>query len=218
MLRNMLKFWYFRIFKKKYFIFCGKKFKNYQSFYNYTFENERAIEIPIVMSLINANINSNNILELGNVLSHYFNFKHDIVDKYEISDGVINEDILEYNTSQKYNVIVSISTIEHIGWDEKMINDFDVIDDKIIRVIEKLKQMLKQDGMIIITVPIGFNKVLDNMIFKETNIWQKFYCFKKINNSNEWIQVSLKDLYGCRYNSPYKAASGLFISIMKNNS
>jgi hypothetical protein len=32
------------------------------------------------------------ILGIGNVLSHHVQFSHDILDKYEIINGVMNED------------------------------------------------------------------------------------------------------------------------------
>ena len=55
------------------------------------------------------------ILELGNVLSHYYPVHHDIVDKYEKSSGVSNVDIRDFDTSKDYDLVVSISTFEHIG-------------------------------------------------------------------------------------------------------
>jgi len=51
------------------------------------------------------------------VLSHYFAVKHDIVDKYEIAPSVVNEDLVNFKPGKKYDLIVSISTLEHVGWD-----------------------------------------------------------------------------------------------------
>jgi hypothetical protein len=61
-----------------------------------------------------------NILEIGNVLSHYFPVNHDIVDKYEKADGVINQDVVHFYSPKKYDLIVSVSTLEHVGWDEDL--------------------------------------------------------------------------------------------------
>lgn len=59
------------------------------------------------------------MLEVGNVLSHYFPIHHDIVDKYEVCPGVINQDIADFLPQEKYDLILSISTVEHVGWDEQ---------------------------------------------------------------------------------------------------
>ena len=58
------------------------------------------------------------ILEVGNILSHYFSVNHDIVDKYEKDVDVINQDIIDYHPNKKYDLIVSISSLEHVGEDE----------------------------------------------------------------------------------------------------
>ncbi len=87
---SYLRFNYYKIFDPlKTFEFQGNTYKYFYHWYNTTWNNERAVEIPIVCKIINENI-EDNILEIGNVLSHYFNIEHDIVDKYEKADGVIN--------------------------------------------------------------------------------------------------------------------------------
>src|SRR6202034_3735504 len=86
--------------------------------YNYTWKNERTIEIPIIWDIIRKNPNKE-ILEVGNVLSHYYQVHHTILDKYEKGDNVINEDVIDFNPKKKYDLIVSISTLEHVGWDEE---------------------------------------------------------------------------------------------------
>ena len=48
----------------------------------------------------------------------YYKFEHDIVDKYEKKKGIINQDIVDYKPDKKYDLIISISTLEHVGWDE----------------------------------------------------------------------------------------------------
>ena len=55
----------------------------------------------------------------GNVLLHYFPADHEIVDKYEKGDGIVNEDIVNFRPGKKYDLIVSISTLEHISWNEE---------------------------------------------------------------------------------------------------
>ena len=84
--------------------------------------NERSIEVPIVMEIVNQN-KGKRILEIGNVLSNYYKVSHDIVDKYEKAPNVINQDVVDFKTNEKYDLIVSISTLEHVGWDEEPRDD-----------------------------------------------------------------------------------------------
>jgi len=54
-----------------------------------------------------------NILEVGNVLAHYFNVGHNVRDKYEKYYGVINEDVVMFKPAEPCDLVVSISTLEH---------------------------------------------------------------------------------------------------------
>lgn len=87
------------------------------------------------------------ILEVGNVLSHYFPVNHDIVDKYEKADGVINQDVIDFYPSKRYDLIISISTLEHVGWDENL-RDHKILRDpmKVLHAIENLKRLLAPEG------------------------------------------------------------------------
>jgi cyclopropane fatty-acyl-phospholipid synthase-like methyltransferase len=51
---------------------------------------------------------------------------------------VINEDVVNFKSKKKYDLIVSISTLEHVGWDEKPM--------KIPRAIENLKTLITPQG------------------------------------------------------------------------
>src|SRR5215216_4478266 len=106
--RNNFRFLYYKIFHKKAFQFNGVDYLYFFRKYNTTFLNERAVEIPIIVDFIKK-YKSKRILEIGNVLKHYFNFGFDIVDKYEKYQGVVNVDIIDFNPSEKYDLIVSIS-------------------------------------------------------------------------------------------------------------
>ena len=36
---------------------------------------------------------------------------------------MINQDVVDFKTNEKYDLIVSISTLEHVGWDEEPRDD-----------------------------------------------------------------------------------------------
>jgi len=57
-------------------------------------------------------------IEVGNVLFHYFDISHEVVDKYEKAPGVTSENILDFRPERRYDLIVYISILEHVGFDK----------------------------------------------------------------------------------------------------
>lgn len=106
-----------RFVRAKTFQFDGREYEYLYHPYNKTWENERGVEIPIFRELL-LNHKGKRVLEVGNVLSHYFPIHHEVVKQYEVGSSVINEDIVEFVPQDKYDLILSISTLEHVGWDE----------------------------------------------------------------------------------------------------
>lgn len=192
------------------FKFEGNKYLYFCHRYNTTWKNERAIEIPIVYNILKK-VSSDKILEVGNVLSHYFSIKHDVVDKYERAKNVINQDIIDFKTFKKYDLIISISTIEHIGWD-----DYPKNPQKILMALNHLKYLLNPKGKLILTIPLGYNPNLDDLLKKNQIKFNKCYCFKRITQSNKWIELPWKNIQNINYNSPFESANGLLVGIIIN--
>lgn len=191
------------------FTFNGNPYPYFVHLYNTTWKCERAVEIPIVMRLI-SNKSHRNILEIGNVLSHYFDLQHDIVDKYEKAEGVVNLDVVDFATDKRYDLIVAISTLEHVGWDEKPRDP-----EKILRCIHHLKNLLSKGGTLMFTVPGGYNSFLDDIIRKSAIENAQFYHFKR-TGMNHWVQSEFKDIDGLPYGSPWGAANALTIVFLTN--
>ena len=78
-----------------------------------------------------------NILEIGNMMSYVYKIGHDVLDKYEIINGVINEDIADFHPNSKYDFIFSLMTLQYVGWYESPREPL-----KIVRVMENLKNIL----------------------------------------------------------------------------
>lgn len=88
-------YYYRKVKTEESFIFQGKTYKYFYHRYNTTWRNERAVEIPIIWDIVKKD-KGQSILEVGNVLSHYFSISHDVVDKYERGEVVINEDVINF--------------------------------------------------------------------------------------------------------------------------
>lgn len=199
---SYLCYWKFKTPEK--FHFSGKNLPYLIHHYNSTWMNERTVEIPIIKDYINE-YKGMNILEVGNVLSHYFQVSHDVIDKYEVeSDGIIIEDAVDFRTTKKYNLIVSISTLEHIGIDEKPREPL-----KALRTIENLKRlMVSKGGKIVVTFLLGSNPYLDKML--RNNSFTKILCLKQ--SRNKWIEIDWSYIHNERKPFP----STLIIGIIEN--
>jgi len=224
---SSLGFYYHKIFRKPgNFKFQNKQYKYFWHKYGITSNTERAVEIPIIRDMIKNN-KSKRILEVGNVLSHYYPTDHDVLDKYERGEKVINKDIVDYNPSKKYDLIVTISTLEHIGLDEKPddilkvtlwkdpvkhLKNIDPI--KILKVIEHLKEITAEGGKIIITIPLGYNENTEKLIFSGAIKFNNLYFLKRISSNNLWREVKYESIKGAKYNYPFARANGLLIGII----
>lgn len=190
------------------FLFNKNRYNYFIHRYNNTWKNERAIEIPIIKKILDENHNKD-ILEIGNVMSHYFFLNHDVLDKYEISGGVINKDIVNFKTLKKYDLIIGVSTFEHVGWDEKVKDP-----GKILKSISNIKQILKKNGKIIFTHPLGYNYVMDKFINKGQIKLSETYFMQRISKDNVWKQYPWKKQI-IKYNHPFDYANGIVIGVIQ---
>jgi hypothetical protein len=125
--------------------------------HNSTWRNERAVEIPVARKFVDEGTGA--LMEFGNVLSWYDDqVDHHVVDKYERRPGVTNIDIVDYEAPQPFDRVLSISTIEHVGWDERPRDPA-----KLFKAFDQLLACLKPGGKLLLTAPLGHNPTLDKV-------------------------------------------------------
>jgi len=198
---------YYKIFRNgKTFTFRGKNYPYVYHIYNNTWMNERSVEISLAFDLMKKYENKK-ILEIGNVTSNYFNIPHDVVDKYEKGHGVINEDVVNFQSSKKYDLVISISTLEHVGWDEKPRDD-----EKIPKALGNLRNLLKSDGVMMVTLPFGYNQVLNEHLNQGTIQFNEQYYLLR-TEKNSWREASWDEVKETTFGNPYSGANGLIIGI-----
>lgn len=206
---NSIVLEYYKIFRSNdMFEFNGRKYHYFYSLYGATWRSERSVEIPIVWNFVDEfNKQQKKILEVGNVLSYRFSVCHDILDKYDKMQSVINEDVVDYNPPYKYDLIVSISTLEHVGYDEEFKDPM-----KIIRSIQNLKTLLKSGGVLVVTLPLGQNKAMDSLLAKKILVFDKMYYLKR-QKKNVWKQVEEINPAHVVYNERIPSANAIVIGI-----
>jgi hypothetical protein len=189
------------LFSKKKISLGALDYRYLIHWYNVTYINERAIEIPISISYMYGDI-----LEVGNVLSHYIDVSHDVVDKYEVAAGVINEDIIDYRPAHRYDTILCISTLEHIGFEEDSIDP-----NKMIRALDHMKFLLEPTGTLVATVPVGWNPLIDSQFIA---YFTSTFYFKRISRY-VWKQCEWDDIKDSKWGRPYPYANGLVVGVYK---
>jgi SAM-dependent methyltransferase len=192
------------------FTFRGKPYRSFWHRYNATWRNERAAEIPIARSFL-AGIPPDKVLEIGNVLSHYGPISHEVVDKYEQAEGIRNEDVCDFKSERKYALILSISTLEHVGWDEGPRDET-----KVLRAFENLQSLLAPGGRLVVTFPLGYNPSLDRMIEERRISFTERVYLKRKPRRNEWSEVSAAEVRHPQYDWQAYEAHELLVGIIEN--
>lgn len=147
-------------------------------------KGERLVEIPLVEPFIRDH-GQERFLEVGNVLNYHLSVPdHDVVDKYEVSNGVWNQDIETFEPQRQYDLIVSISTLEHIGLDEEQKDE-----QKARRAFEAIVRMLSPGGKLILTVPYHYNPSIDELIWDMVSLGQDVSFFTKDSHFGPWREV-----------------------------
>lgn len=200
--KRMLGKWTYLLWRKRFgsFRFNGKELPYFCSVYNQAWMNERCVEVPLTLEYIKPGMR---VLEVGRVLDHYRPFPHDCVDKVE--KGAINIDIVDFNPPHRYDVIVSISTLEHVGWDVAYNETRDPR--KIYLAIEKLKSLLAPGGKLVVTLPIDYNHNLQPDLTAGKRLFDEQYYFLK-DARGDWNQTP--DMVF----SPYSFRDGWATSVM----
>jgi len=194
------------------FEFDGQRLEQFYHRYNMTWASERMVEVPIAKSYLDR-FAVKPILEVGNVMSHYFPARHDIVDKFEQAPGIINQDILEYRPGKAYDLVFSVSTFEHIGFDDEAQESSGK---KILEAIAACRKLLAPDGLFLLTVPIGYNPDLDDLI-RTGDLKAAREIYLRRPGRRRWEPTSKAEALKCRFKTPYPYANGLLIAEFKRS-
>ena len=186
------------------FDYAGEAHRYY--FHHYSLDNERVVEIALARDFLQGK--TGEVLEIGNVLSHYFHFPHEVVDKYEVAPGVLNEDVVAYAPGKKYDCIISLSTLEHVGWDEQPRDP-----KKISQAIAHLKSLLKAGGLLFVTMPLGYNPNVDELLRTGQSGFAETGYLLRISAANRWQEAKWEAVQRVQYGTPFPCANAIFVGI-----
>ncbi len=186
-----------------------REYPYFVDWYNYTWTNERTIEISFFSHLL-LQFAPQKILEIGNTLSHYRKVSHTIIDKYEVADNVENIDVLNFKPRGTFDLIFSISTFEHIGWHEK-----EKRAEKALESIEHVRTLLSDNGKLVFSFPIGVNPALDRAVSEKKFLHTEIVFLRRKNRFNMWEVTTYAAVKNSKYNTPYPNANAICIVTLK---
>lgn len=158
--------------------------------YNNTLQNERCIEIPLAVRYLKES-NLSNVIEVGAVMPYYFEVPYPVIDIADPKATHI-QDACDIDYVNKN--VLSISTLEHI----------DEVPDSKQSSIDLLKRILNDSKTCLLTIPMGYNKTLDDFILSSIN----YHAYKKITQHLWEYKTSIST---CLYGSPFMFANGLLV-------
>jgi hypothetical protein len=189
------------------FDFAGERYRYHSAAYNTTWRNERTVEVPIALRFLRRH-GGGRTLEVGNVLGHYGEAGHDVLDKYERAPGVANADVMDFEPSAGYRAIVAISTLEHVGFDEEPRDA-----GKAPRALERLTSWLLPGGALLVTLPLGYNAALDELLWSGDVCFDELRFMRRVSADNRWRESTAAEVRGSRYGAPYPWANAIAVGL-----
>jgi hypothetical protein len=173
----------------------------------HTFATERRAEIPLGLDFLGSLGPGVRILEVGNVLAPFGAPERTVVDLYERAPNVINEDIVAFSRGLRYDRILSISTLEHVGFDEPepRPGKFQAALDHL------LTELLDPAGAFLATVPLGYNPEVDRFVRNTSNHSVRVACLRRTSAFNEWVEVPIDEITAADVDRPFPGASAIAI-------
>jgi hypothetical protein len=192
--------------RRRTFTFRGTSLHYETSRWNNAWLNERAVEIAVARNVLSGQTGS--MLEVGNVLGHYGWDRHVILDLFEGLPGVINEDVRTWQTDQRFSTIASISTLEHVGWDDPVKDPRGAV-----ASVENLRTLLSPGGLLLVTVPLGYNRFLDSALGSKELEFDEMIYLERTSAANDWTETTAESALSRPYGGRFRNGNAILVGI-----
>lgn len=173
--------------------------------------HERDIEMPWGRRLLARA--RGRTLEVGNCTQRIWPDlpRRDIVCQYDELGGtqtVHREDICYFDRGVRYNLIVSLSTFEHVG------NEYGpYIDSKAIEAVTHCMRLLAPRGRLAFTIPCGFHGALERWVVDHRDDWRSLALMVRVSDDNEWVERPVEE-HACGYPGGWGCAGKILMVVM----
>ena len=178
------------------FRYCGAELIYLDHPYNRAAQNMRTVEIPIARWYLARYPRPAAILEVGNVLSHYGDIDWPVLDVRERGPQVINADVMAWEPPHPFDFILSISTVEHVGYGRHAALTGPVTP---AEVLARLRSWLTPGGLCLATVPTAYNPTLDEQLRAGTLGADEVHALRRVSEANEWAECPLDEALAMPY-------------------
>jgi SAM-dependent methyltransferase len=177
--------------------------------YKRSWLTERAVEVPVVQAEVDRHAGQR-VLEVGHVLGHFRPQTHVVVDKYEQAPGVLNRDVLDLGELGPFDLIVAISTLEHVGHDESP------RDPTAAPVaVAALGERLAPGGRLLITVPAGYNRAFDAAIADGSIPTSSLTALRRVGGGTRWREVAPAQAWHAPYDFLLYSARAVVFAVIE---
>lgn len=176
----------------------------------WAWRTERGIELAIGKRALMGR-DASDVLEVGNVLPWAGHDDHLVVDKYEQGPRVVNEDIVNFRSDRKYELIISISTLEHVGWDEEPVDAA-----KAARALLNMPSMIADGGSMLVTIPVDFHPEFEDFFVSDDAPFDAVELLVKTSRTARWQRRPLQERGALRYGQPYCCGNGVLMGVVGN--
>ena len=171
-------------------------------FKRWDWRSERGLELALAARSVSRFAKSD-ILEVGNVLAFAGISGHTVVDKYEAGAAVINVDIMDYRPERRFGLVVSLSTVEHIGWDEEPREPG--------KAAAAIEVMAGLGEALLVTMPVGYHRELEQSFVNGP--FDSVVLAVKTSRLGRWETRPLDEAAKTQYGKPYAFGNGILIGV-----
>ena len=188
----------------------GTRVPLHYEFRRWAWRNERCVELGLGRYAVGLR-KPEDVLEVGNVLPLSGVSGHTVVDKYERGPGVINEDIVDFAPGRRYGLVVSFSTVEHVGWDEEPQDP-----DKARVALRAMSDLAGESGQMLVTIPIGYHRQLEGDFVSGDAPFDDVCLLVKQSRLARWEPRPVQERTGIGYGAPYAAGNAILVGTRGN--
>ncbi len=173
----------------------------------WAWRTERCVEIALGNRAINAH-SPEDVLEVGNVMPMAGVTGHAVVDKYEAGAGVINQDIVGFVPDRSYELVLSLSTLEHVGWDEIPREP-----EKAARALHHMSGLVADDGALLVTIPVGWHRDLEAEFVRGDGPFDSVMLLVRTGRRARWEVRPVSERTDVEYGSPFPCGNGILVGV-----